>query len=121
MNINIKKLVLKCKTKNKLDAKKIKKAASFLNRAQLRLFLMMLREERKKELVTIETPVSRKVLIKNTKLTASLKKKLGKQDIEFVENKELLGGIIIRVEDRILDLSFKGALDRIYDYYRQSN
>lgn len=121
MKLNIRKLILGCKTKGRLDSKKVKKVVPFLSRSKLRLFLITLREERKKELVIIESPVSDKVLMKNTRLISYLKRKLGKHDIEFVENKEVLGGIILRVEDRILDLSFKGALDKLYEYYRYDN
>lgn len=110
-----------CKTRGKLDSKKVKKVASLLTRSELRSFILILREERKKELVTIEVPLKENDLGRNSKLIGFLKNKFEGLDIEFVENKELLGGLIVEKDNRILDLSFKGALGKLYEHFRQSN
>lgn len=116
MKINVRQVINKSKTGQKLDPQKIKKIMSLLNRIQLRQYLILLREVRKKELVVIETPISSANL--GIDITHFFKKIFKDKDLDFVEDKNLIGGIRVTVNDDILDLSFKGILQRLYDYDR---
>lgn len=110
MKKNVKLLVLKSKTNDKLDAGKIRKIAARLTRAQLREYLMLLRQERSREKVIVETPLDPNLIRKN--LTPFFRKRSKDKEIEFLENKELIGGLKIQVNDDVLDSSFKNILEK---------
>lgn len=109
MKKNIKRLILLSRTKGKLDIDKIKKIITFLTRTELKEYLMLLREERRREKVIIEMPINQRLIEKNLK--SFFKRKFKDKELEFIENKALLGGIRIVDNDNVLDYSFKNILE----------
>lgn len=104
---------LKSKTSGKLDWRKIQQNVSCLNRAELRDYLLLLKQERNREKTTIEVPLDKSLL--GLELVTLLKKKFPDKELEFLKNKNLVGGLKIRSEDKILDLSLKRILERLYE------
>lgn len=110
MKKNIKRLLLESKTRGKLDINKIKKNITFLTRTELKEYLMLLREERGREKVVIQMPVDQRFVGKSLK--SFFKRKFKNKELEFIENKALLGGIRIEDNDNVLDYSFKNILEQ---------
>lgn len=114
MRRKIKLLAFNCLIRGKLDAQKIKKIVPFLNKVELRQFIIFLKQLRKKEKITVETPLAPVTIWAS--FVPFLKKKFKNKEIELLENKELIGGLKIRVEDNTLDLSVKGIFDKFNSY-----
>lgn len=106
MKKNIKLLLLRSKKRGKLNVSRIRQIASQLPKSQLREYLLLLKQARQREKVVVEVPIDRSQVEQST--IVSLKKRFKGREIEFVKNKELIGGLRLSVDDNVLDLSFKG-------------
>lgn len=113
MNGKAKIAFLNSKTDGKLDFKKIKENLSRLNRAELRAYLLLLKQERNREKATIEVPLDESLI--GSELVAFFKKKFPGKELEFVKNKNLIGGFRVRTDDKTLDLSLKTIIEKLYE------
>lgn len=96
--------------------KNYRRAIKKLTRTQLRELLILLREKRIEEIVTIETPLKKNEIEK--KLINLLKKRFKSKTLEFVKNKKLIAGMRINANHNVLDLSVEGIFRQIvYDRY----
>lgn len=101
----LKNLIVKSKTKGKLDGGKILKIAHFLKRGEFKEYLFLLRRERLSEKIIVETPTA----IDQLSLS-DMKKKFPALDILVKINKDLIAGMRFTLKDSIIDATLKGAL-----------
>lgn len=109
MKKDIKKIFELSLTGGKIDTKKLQNYAKLLSRAELKEYLFWLKRKREQELVTVEVAQDVKGL------KPILSKRFKGKEIAIVHNSNLIGGIRIRYEDNILDLSFSGILQELYN------
>lgn len=109
MKKDIKKIFNASLTGGKIDTKKVQNYARLLVRTELKEYLFRLKRKREQELVEVEVAGE----IKN--LEPLLGKKFKGKEVAIIENPNLLGGIRIRYDDNILDLTFKGILEELYN------
>lgn len=112
MTRNAKQAFSKSKTEGKLDPKKIRNILPKLTRLELRDYLLLLKQERNREKVIVEVPITQSLL--GSQMVDFFKKKFPGKELEFIKNKNLIGGLRIQANDQVLDLSIKKILESLY-------
>lgn len=100
---------------NNLNIKTVNRIVKQLNRSELKSYIKALKEYEKSITVTLITPK----IVNKTPLLKEMKKLFPEKNIQFKEDKSLIGGIKIVDNDVIYESNIKNRLENLVSFINQ--